>query len=113
MIDGQRSFWFSEVNHSKGISSRIEICGQLEELVVMAALSLMCGDCGHQLRSVQEAQEHAKLTGHAKFFESTEAVLNLVCTAYGKPYRSKTKMWKPKKDVAEDRGLGARGAGWG
>jgi hypothetical protein len=50
----------------------------------------MCGDCGHQLRSVQEAQEHAELTGHANFSESTEAVLNLVCTACGKPCRSKT-----------------------
>lgn len=56
----------------------------------MAGLSLMCGDCGHQLRSVQEAQEHAELTGHANFSESTEAVLNLVCTACGKPCRSKT-----------------------
>jgi len=50
----------------------------------------MCGDCGHQLRSVQEAQEHAELTGHANFSESTEAVLNLVCTTCGKPCRSKT-----------------------
>lgn len=50
----------------------------------------MCGDCGHQLRSVEEAQEHAELTGHANFSESTEAVLNLVCTTCGKPCRSKT-----------------------
>ncbi|GLJ47744.1 hypothetical protein SUGI_1008380 [Cryptomeria japonica] len=56
----------------------------------MAGLSLMCGDCGSQLRSVEEAQEHAELTGHANFSESTEAVLNLICAACGKPCRSKT-----------------------
>ncbi|KAH9298925.1 hypothetical protein KI387_030607, partial [Taxus chinensis] len=56
----------------------------------MAGLSLMCGDCGCQLRSVEEAREHAELTGHANFSESTEAVLNLVCATCGKPCRSKT-----------------------
>uniref|UniRef100_A0A0D6R2D7 UBA domain-containing protein n=1 Tax=Araucaria cunninghamii TaxID=56994 RepID=A0A0D6R2D7_ARACU len=56
----------------------------------MAGLSLMCGDCGCQLRSVQEAQDHAELTGHANFSESAEAVLNLVCATCGKPCRSKT-----------------------
>lgn len=39
------------------------------------ALSLECGDCKVQLRSVEEAQEHAELTGHANFQESTEAVI--------------------------------------
>ncbi|CAN6447055.1 unnamed protein product [Victoria cruziana] len=56
----------------------------------MAGLSLRCGDCGAQLRSVQEAQEHAELTSHSNFEESTEAVLNLVCSVCGKPCRSKT-----------------------
>lgn len=42
------------------------------------------------LRSVEEAQEHAELTSHSNFAESTEAVLNLVCTTCGKPCRSKT-----------------------
>ncbi|GER28780.1 ubiquitin-associated domain-containing family protein [Striga asiatica] len=37
-----------------------------------------------------EAQEHAELTKHANFVESTEAVLNLVCSDCGKPCRSKT-----------------------
>eukprot|EP00268_Persea_americana_P023256 TRINITY_DN22908_c0_g1_i1.p1 TRINITY_DN22908_c0_g1~~TRINITY_DN22908_c0_g1_i1.p1 ORF type:complete len:468 (+),score=127.48 TRINITY_DN22908_c0_g1_i1:163-1404(+) len=56
----------------------------------MAGLSLKCGDCGAHLRSVQEAQEHAELTSHSNFSESTEAVLNLVCGTCGKPCRSKT-----------------------
>ena len=38
------------------------------------ALSLVCGDCGAQLRSAQEAQDHADVTGHANFAESTEPV---------------------------------------
>ncbi|KDO44900.1 hypothetical protein CISIN_1g0151222mg, partial [Citrus sinensis] len=56
----------------------------------MAGVSLKCGDCGALLRSVQEAQEHAELTSHSNFSESTEAVLNLVCATCGKPCRSKT-----------------------
>lgn len=56
----------------------------------MAGLSLRCGDCGAQLKSVEEAQEHAELTSHTNFAESTEAVLNLVCSTCGKPCRSKT-----------------------
>ncbi|PKA49628.1 hypothetical protein AXF42_Ash004169 [Apostasia shenzhenica] len=56
----------------------------------MAGFSLRCGDCGALLRSVEEAQEHAKMTSHASFSESTEAVLNLVCVSCGKPCRSKT-----------------------
>ena len=40
----------------------------------MAALSLVCGQCGLQLKSVKEAQDHGELTGHSKFEESTEAV---------------------------------------
>ncbi|KAJ6809988.1 chromatin assembly factor 1 subunit A-B-like [Iris pallida] len=53
-------------------------------------LSLRCGDCGAQLKSVEEAQQHAELTAHTNFSESTEAVLNLVCSICGKPCRSKT-----------------------
>ncbi|XP_020575013.1 UBX domain-containing protein 6 [Phalaenopsis equestris] len=56
----------------------------------VAGLSLRCGDCGTLLRSVEEAQEHADLTSHANFSESTEAVLNLICNTCGKPCRSKT-----------------------
>lgn len=55
-----------------------------------AALSMTCGICQAQLRSVQEAQEHAELTGHTDFAESTEPVLNLVCRICGKPCRTKT-----------------------
>ncbi|CAN8294801.1 unnamed protein product, partial [Cochlearia groenlandica] len=56
----------------------------------MAGVSLMCGDCGALLKSVEEAQEHAELTSHSNFAESTEAVLNLVCTTCSKPCLSKT-----------------------
>ncbi|KAM7273545.1 hypothetical protein ACFE04_028209 [Oxalis oulophora] len=37
-----------------------------------------------------EPQEHAELTSHSNFAESTEAVLNLICTTCRKPCRSKT-----------------------
>ena len=56
----------------------------------MAGLSLRCGDCGAQLRSVEEAQAHAEVTNHANFVESTEAVLNLVCSVCSKPCLSET-----------------------
>ncbi|KAJ9701171.1 hypothetical protein PVL29_006492 [Vitis rotundifolia] len=56
----------------------------------MAGVSLKCGDCGALLKSVEEAQEHAELTSHSNFSESTEAVLNLICTVCSKPCRSKT-----------------------
>ncbi|XP_058103257.1 uncharacterized protein LOC131246840 [Magnolia sinica] len=56
----------------------------------MAGLSLKCEDCGAHLKSVEEAQEHGELTGHSKFSESTEAVLNLICNTCGKPCRSRT-----------------------
>ncbi|GFZ10616.1 ubiquitin-associated (UBA)/TS-N domain-containing protein [Actinidia rufa] len=56
----------------------------------IAGVSLKCGDCGTLLRSVEEAQEHAELTKHSNFSESTEPVLNLVCASCGKPCRSKT-----------------------
>eukprot|EP00271_Cylindrocystis_brebissonii_P006495 TRINITY_DN19273_c2_g2_i1.p1 TRINITY_DN19273_c2_g2~~TRINITY_DN19273_c2_g2_i1.p1 ORF type:complete len:433 (+),score=118.47 TRINITY_DN19273_c2_g2_i1:168-1466(+) len=55
-----------------------------------SGLSLVCGDCQTQLRSAQEAQDHAELTGHTNFSESTEAVPTLVCVECGKPCRSKT-----------------------
>lgn len=42
------------------------------------------------LRSVEEAQQHAELTSHSNFSESTEPVLNLICSSCGKPCRSKT-----------------------
>ncbi|KAJ7527175.1 hypothetical protein O6H91_16G040200 [Diphasiastrum complanatum] len=54
----------------------------------MAGVSLECRDCGAQLRSVEEAQEHAELKGHTNFAESTTRVLNLICTTCGKPCRS-------------------------
>ncbi|KAI6703781.1 hypothetical protein NL676_012917 [Syzygium grande] len=52
----------------------------------MAGVSLKCSAL---LKSVEEAQGHAELTSHSNFSESTEAVLNLVCSFCKKPYRSK------------------------
>jgi hypothetical protein len=46
----------------------------------MAGLSLQCAACKAQFRSVEEAQEHAELTKHADFQESTEPVR--VCYCY-------------------------------
>lgn len=56
------------------------------------ALSLKCGQCGVQLKSVAEAQLHGETTGHSQFEESTEALLNLTCTECGKPCRSQTEV---------------------
>merc|ERR1712048_46746 len=38
------------------------------------ALSLVCEDCGKQIRSDVDAQAHAARTGHQNFAESSEAV---------------------------------------
>jgi len=39
-----------------------------------AALSLVCEDCGKQIRSEMDAQTHAARTGHQNFAESTEEI---------------------------------------
>jgi len=39
------------------------------------AQSLVCNDCGLQLKSVKEATDHNEATGHANFAESEEKVL--------------------------------------
>ena len=76
---------------STHICCRLEaIEASLAAAAAMAGLSLLCGDCGAQLRSVEEAQAHAEATNHANFVESTEAVLNFVCSDCGKPCRSQT-----------------------
>ncbi|KAJ3675721.1 hypothetical protein LUZ60_004763 [Juncus effusus] len=68
----------------------------------MAGLSLRCGECGAQLKSVEEAQQHAELTSHTDFAESTEAVLSLVCSACGKPCRSQTEVDLHKKRTGHE-----------
>ena len=42
-----------------------------------AALSLVCEDCGKQIRSEMDAQTHAARTGHQHFAESSEEVTAL------------------------------------
>eukprot|EP00736_Rhodelphis_marinus_P008739 Rmarinus@m.261 len=54
----------------------------------MGAKSLVCRDCGTQLRDHAEAQAHADLMKHVNFEESEEALLRLVCDDCGKPCRS-------------------------
>ena len=39
------------------------------------AQSLVCNDCGLQLKSVKEATDHNEATGHADFAESVEKVI--------------------------------------
>lgn len=53
--------------------------------LTMAAMakSYVCNDCGLQLRSIKEAQDHGEVTGHSNFAESEEAVLTLVCEECG------------------------------
>lgn len=51
----------------------------LHQQGAMSALSLVCGQCGVQLKSVKEAQEHGELTGHSQFEESTEPVSQQLC----------------------------------
>ncbi len=48
----------------------------------MAGLSLQCATCKAQFRSVEEAQEHAELTKHADFEESTEPVRVFYCCCF-------------------------------
>jgi len=40
----------------------------------MQALSLVCEECGKQLKSEMDAQAHAARTGHQQFAESSEAI---------------------------------------
>ena len=44
------------------------------------AQSLVCNDCGLQLKSVKEATDHNEATGHANFAESEEKVRALEMT---------------------------------
>lgn len=48
-----------------------------------AAKSYVCNECGLQLRSIKEAQDHGEVSGHSDFAESEEAVLTLVCEECG------------------------------
>jgi hypothetical protein len=48
----------------------------------MAGLSLQCAACKAQFRSVEEAQEHAELTKHADFEESTVPVRVCYCCCF-------------------------------
>jgi hypothetical protein len=53
---------------------RLRLRSSAAATAMAAALSMTCGVCKAQLRSVQEAQEHAEITGHTDFAESTEPV---------------------------------------
>eukprot|EP00667_Euglena_gracilis_P016680 EG_transcript_17494 len=53
------------------------------------AKSLVCGQCQAELKSMRAAKEHAELTGHSDFAESTTPVITMKCVACGKPCDSK------------------------
>ncbi|MCD7451404.1 hypothetical protein HAX54_011712 [Datura stramonium] len=55
-----------------------------------ARVVLQCGDCGTLLKSVEEAQRHAKDYCHTNFLESNEAIRCLVCTVCDKRCLCKT-----------------------
>eukprot|EP00798_Chlamydomonas_sp_ICE-L_P018532 gene18531-25038_t len=52
------------------------------------AKSLTCKDCSKLLASVKEAQDHAEVSGHSNFEETTEAIKIVMCTSCGKPCRT-------------------------
>ena len=43
------------------------------------AQSLVCNDCGLQLKGVKEATDHNEATGHANFAESVQKVRRCCC----------------------------------
>ncbi|GAX81762.1 hypothetical protein CEUSTIGMA_g9190.t1 [Chlamydomonas eustigma] len=52
------------------------------------AKSYVCTKCNTFLKSVKELQDHAEVTGHSSFDESSVAIKTMVCTECGKPCRS-------------------------
>lgn len=59
------------------------------------AQSLVCNDCGLQLKSVKEATDHNEATGHANFAESEEKVRAFVIKIH-KPFKLPFQ-WEPLK----------------
>lgn len=71
-------------------------------------MSIVCKDCNKQFKTAAEVQAHAEETFHTNFEESTEAIVQLVCTACGKPCRTETERdmhtkRNPGHDKFEDR----------
>ncbi|KAK9006750.1 hypothetical protein V6N11_019084 [Hibiscus sabdariffa] len=56
---------------------------EIQELLSNNGIILNLRDHGTPLKSVEEAQEHAELTFHSNFSQSTEAILNPVCASGG------------------------------
>ncbi|KAK9006755.1 hypothetical protein V6N11_019089 [Hibiscus sabdariffa] len=56
---------------------------EIQEFLSKNGIILNLRDHGTPLKSVEEAQEHAELTFHSNFSQSTEAILNLVCASGG------------------------------
>jgi hypothetical protein len=61
------------------------------------AKSLVCNECGLQMRSAQAATSHAMSTGHTDFAESVEAVREIVCATCGKPCQSDVEVEQHKR----------------
>ncbi|KAL4379396.1 hypothetical protein GQ457_02G029620 [Hibiscus cannabinus] len=64
---------------------------KIQELLSKNGTILNLRDHGTPLKFVEEAQEHAELTFHSNFSQSTEAILNLVCASGGNSCRSRIK----------------------
>ena len=65
--------WTEAVHYIKRCSAVSPSAGDM-------AQSLVCNDCGLQLKSVKEATDHNEATGHANFAESEEKVRALEMT---------------------------------
>ncbi|KAL4379532.1 hypothetical protein GQ457_02G029490 [Hibiscus cannabinus] len=64
---------------------------KIQELLSNNGTILNLRDYGTPLKFVDEVQEHAELTFHSNFSQSTEAILNLVCASGGNSCRSRIK----------------------
>ncbi len=56
----------------------------ISQSALKMAQSLVCNDCGLQLKSVKEATDHNEATGHANFAESAEKVRLCCCRCHRK-----------------------------
>eukprot|EP00760_Papus_ankaliazontas_P032247 PhM_4_TR5707/c0_g1_i1/m.94729 len=61
------------------------------------ALSLVCNECGLQLKSAKAVTVHATETGHSDFAESTEAVREIVCLSCGKVCQTQVEVDQHKR----------------
>ncbi|KAK9008570.1 hypothetical protein V6N11_075459 [Hibiscus sabdariffa] len=100
--DEQRSNIENQLNRLESLfeeNSRYLL--MIQNLLWENGIILKPGDCGTLLESVEEAQEHAELTFHSNFSQSTKVVLNPVCTS-GDIAGDEEDMDDPEKDRVAD-----------